>query len=398
MRIKRSIFKELVGQRSRPEISILLGARQVGKTFLMQELEETFRRGGEETEFLNLELPSHLREVTGTEESVYKRLTGKKGILFIDEFHYVTNASKIFKAIYDSRLGIKIFASGSSSIEMHKHLKESLAGRIWKNRIYPLTLQERTQDKSFDSEMYYQFGGLPGLVNEKEDASRIKLLEMIVETYISKDIKGLIKEENIRAFNHMLYLLAQYQGSVVTISSLAKEIGLSEPTVKKNLDILTQTYTCYSLSSFSRNLGNELKKSQKYYLYDLGIRNLLLKDFSLLQKRKDSGTIGETLVLQNIIYQLKGNMAVHFWRTKAGDEIDFIVLKNRIPYPIEVKTTLGKSQPTDGMKKFIDAYPEVKEGIIFCRDIKGVIQYKKATIRILPWEDSAHIHFMESVL
>ncbi|MBI2609012.1 MAG: ATP-binding protein [Deltaproteobacteria bacterium] len=396
MNIKRSIFNNLTTQIQRPEISILLGARQVGKTFLMNELESYCKNLGYSTYFLNLEIPSHLREITGTDEDVYNHLSSKKGIIFIDEFHYLKNASKIFKAIYDSKSGIKIFASGSSSIEIHKHLKESLAGRLWKNRIYPLTLHEYLQNKTLSTESFYQFGGLPGLINEKNNDNKIKILETIVETYISKDIKNLIKEENIRAFNHMLYLLAQFQGSIVTSKSLSNEIGLSIPTINRNLDILSHTYICYPLYSYSKNLGNELKKSRKYYLYDLGIRNMLLKNFNTLKKRDDTGMMGETFVFHNLIHQQKSNMEIRFWRTKSDYEVDFIVLKNQLPYPIEVKTTLGKAHIPEGLKKFIDTYPETQEAIIFCKDVRNVTQYKTTKIHFLHWEESQNIPFMES--
>ena len=89
-------------------------------------------------------------------------------------------------------------------------------------------------------------------------------------------------------------------------------------------------------------------------------------------------------------------MEIRFWRTKNDYEVDFIVLKNQLPYPIEVKTTLGRAEITDGLKKFIDAYPQTKEGIVFCRDIQDVTQYRNTTIHFLPWERSQSIPFMQS--
>ena len=74
-------------------------------------------------------------------------------VVFIDEFHYLKNASRIFKAIYDKGTKVKIFASGSSSLEIHKHLKESLVGRKLVYRIYPCSLDEIGQaikDNTFD--------------------------------------------------------------------------------------------------------------------------------------------------------------------------------------------------------------------------------------------------------
>lgn len=399
MDIKRSIFNNLVDQISRPQVSVILGPRQVGKTFLMQKLKDFCVSQGYATIYYNLELPSDLRELTGTEDEVYRKLTKQAQVIFIDEMHYLENASKIFKAIYDSRKDIKIFASGSSAIEMHKHLKESLAGRIWKNKIYPLSCDELKQLPDYTLEHALVFGGLPGLVHEYSDMDKTKYLEMVLETYITKDIKSLIKEENIRAFNHMLYFLAHHQGSILPFSSISKEVGLTEPTIKHHLEILNQTYVCHPLESFARNLSNELKKSKKYYFYDLGIRNLLIKDMRSYGQRQDEdrGVIGETFIFLNLYSQLKPNMEIRFWRTRNDDEIDFIVLKNRIPYPIEVKTSLGKAYVPNSMKTFFSAYPESPEGYIFCRDIEEILIFKDKKIFICPWEKSLNFPLLQNI-
>jgi predicted AAA+ superfamily ATPase len=156
-------------------------------------------------------------------------------------------------------------------------------------------------------------------------------------TYLLKDIKSLIREENIRAFNSILYGIAQNQGQIVSVASLARDAGLSEPAIKHHLELMSQTYVCFPLDSYARNLANELKKVKKYYLYDIGIRNCILNDYSQLDNRPDKGAIVESFVALALIKQLKPNMEIKFWRTRQGDEVDFILLKNRIPVPVEVK-------------------------------------------------------------
>ena len=84
-----------------------------------------------------------------------------------------------------------------------------------------------------------------------------------------------------------MYILAQNQGSIVTISNLASEIRLSEPAIQYHLELLAQTFVCFPLYSYSGNLANELKKVKKFYLYDLGIRNSLLNDFSSIEKNSE---------------------------------------------------------------------------------------------------------------
>jgi len=169
MEINRIYFNKLYNELSQPEISILLGARQVGKSTLMRQLEKAARQKGLTTVFYDLEQSSDLQKLSGNLKDITHQLISAAQVVFIDEFHYLANASKIFKAIFDSRKSlptgraIKIYASGSSSLEIHKHLKESLAGRFIKTMIYPLSIGEWQQIPKFQKEQYLQWGGMPGL-------------------------------------------------------------------------------------------------------------------------------------------------------------------------------------------------------------------------------------------
>ena len=127
MEIKRYIYKDLQREISKPYISILVGPRQAGKTFLLRQLENECLAKGLTTGFYNVEDPRDLHNFTGPDEQIVSLLSGAADVVFMDEFHYLKNATRIFKILYDSNKKIKIFASGSSSMQIHKHLKESLA-------------------------------------------------------------------------------------------------------------------------------------------------------------------------------------------------------------------------------------------------------------------------------
>ena len=279
MKIKRIKFSELVVNLIKPEINILLGARQVGKSTLMADLIVEAEKLGLTTMSFNLEYPDDLLWFSRSDQDIFKELSSRKNVMiFIDEFHYLKNASKLFKGLYDLKKSIKIIASGSSSIEIHKHLKESLAGRRKIFKICPLIYDEWKQTgKPLDEFLIY--GGLPGLLNIVKRDEKIEYLSQMVQTYIMKDIKGLVKEENVRAFNHLLFYLAEHQGNLLPTSNLASEIGVNGKTVESYLEILEQTFIIHSVHSFAQKLANELKKSRKYYFYDEGIRNSLLKNF-----------------------------------------------------------------------------------------------------------------------
>jgi len=398
MKIKRRYFNKLYAELKEPHISILLGARQVGKTTLLQDLCAKAAKEGFKTRYFDLESSDDLLELSGNNRSIVKTLTDSGKVIFIDEFHYLKNASKIFKEIYDSRKMIKIYASGSSSLEIHRHLKESLAGRFRTTMIFPLTRNElgRVFDNNLD--VFFRWGGMPGLLHRSSDEDKIDLLKNIVSTYITKDIKAIIKEENVRAFNQMIYMIAQNQGSLAVMSNIANETGISQSTVADYLEIMSQTYVSHQVHSYSTNLANELKKSKKCYLFDIGIRNSVLKDFRNPNEREDKGLLNETFVFLNMIPQLLPNMEIRFWRTKRGDEVDFILIKNRVPVPIEVKSKLKDFSIPTGMKAFLRAYPKAPFGIVFNETQKGSGELDGRTVYFQKLEESEDIEYLQTVL
>ena len=362
--IQREIYPALLEEFHRPEITILVGARQVGKTFLLRKLHHHASTLKLRTRFFDLEQPENLMLLNKDEPAIVRLLTEGLDAVFIDEFYYLKNASHIFKAIFDSGKKVKIFASGSSALESHRHMRESLAGRKRIFHVFPCSYAEMKQVWGKDMPgPYLRFGGLPGLANLAE-SDRLRLLADIVQSYVLKDIKSLIREENIRAFNHLLYLLAQSQGSVISAAGLAREIGLTQKTTENHLSILSQTQVAFPVPSFSNNLGNELKKSRKTYLFDIGVRNTLLKDFRTVAERPDGGVILESLVFLELNRLLDPLSEIRFWRTKDGKEVDFVFIRNREPFPIEVKSAAKADDIPSGLRSFLNRYPRTPRAFV----------------------------------
>lgn len=386
MKIKRNIFKKLHDQLDEPQVLILLGARQVGKSTLMQDLEKSVDSKIKIRKF-NLEFPDDLRFFSASDSEIFKELSAIPNcLIFIDEFHYLKNASKIFKGIFDLKKNIKIIASGSSSIEIHKHLKESLVGRKKIQKVYPLSFNEWKQTGQSLNE-FLTMGGMPGLLHIDSVDEKIEYLFQIVQSYILKDIRGLIKEENVRAFNHILYFLAENQGQIISTSSMANEVRMTSKTIENYLSILEQTYVVYALPSYSNKLSNELKKSRKYYFYDNGIRNSLLKNFREPKDRADKGFIYESHVFLELHKKLKANVDLRFWRTKQGDEVDFVWIENLIPTPIEVKSQYSVDIPPKSLIKFLKTYPEAPFGIVYNGSRKEDVIYDGMIIKYRTFDD-----------
>lgn len=385
--VNRFILKELEREMAEPEVLILLGPRQVGKTTLLKQLQADAGRRGVRTAFYDLEQPQVLAEFNRPDPEIIEKIRGSGEAVFIDEFQYIRNASKILKAVFDSGSRVKLICSGSSSIEIHKHLKESLAGRRMLLRVYPLRYSElKAHDRSYPLETYLRYGGMPALTRVVSDERKQKLLSELLSAYVLKDVKSLLKEENVRAFNHLLYLLAQNQGSPISVHSLANEVGLSSKTLVRYLDILEETFTNYRVMSFSNNLANELKKSCKSYLYDLGIRNALLKDFSPPAQRPDKGAILESFVFLRLRDALGPNREVKFWRTKQGEEVDFVFLRDRKPTPIEVKSDIRPGTIPKGLRKFVSLYPQVRLAFILNEKVTQTLSVGNCEVRFQTFE------------
>lgn len=392
MDIKRSIFNRLLDDISTKEATILVGPRQVGKTFLLKSVEEAARKSGLKTAFFDLEQPSDLALFNRPDAEIIKEIRKAGDVVFIDEFHYVKNISKIVKALYDSGNSPKIYASGSSALEIHTHMKESLAGRKFLYPIFPCSLSEIAQVVQ-DNTLEYclTFGGMPGTLHFAEPDRKKQILIDILQSYLLKDIKALVREENLRAFNHLLYLLAQSQGHLVVVESLAREIGLSPHTINTYLDLLAQTYVSFPLHSYSKNLGNELKKSRKFYLYDLGLRNSLLKNFAAMEEREDAGTVAESFVFLELQKRLTPEAEIRFWRLKSGEEVDLLWIHNQVPYPIEVKLHWESPNLPSGLNAFLRKYPKTRKAFVVSTSGRGHVKVQGTEVEFLPLEETSTI-------
>jgi predicted AAA+ superfamily ATPase len=173
--------------------------------------------------------------------------------------------------------------------------------------------------------------------------------------------KDILMYSNIRkpeVLHKLLQALAWQVGSEVNFKELGDLIGIDSKTVSLYIELLEKTYVIFKLSSFSRNLRNEIKSSKKIYFYDNGIRNALIGDFAPLVNRKDIGALWENFVISERIkqysYQNK-KTNLYFWRTKQQQEIDLIEEDNKVIKAFEIKWSATKK--VNFSKTFTDTYP-----------------------------------------
>jgi predicted AAA+ superfamily ATPase len=362
-------------------IVVLTGARQVGKTTLMRSLELAGKHlflNGQNPEFI--ELFSRYSVITAYLKAELD--PDLAGTLFIDEFQYIPDISTMLKLLTDENRGLKIICSGSSSLDIMGEVSESLAGRVRIIPVFSLSFKEYIQFHDielfekfrqyklndpveiFDKRIfilmnsYLLFGGLPKVALASRDSDKIELLSDIYQTYLLKDIRNYIRNEDFVGFNKLLKLLAIQDGNLININSLSKETSLSYKRTEDFLHILEQMYILKLVPPFVSNKRKEITRMKKLYFTDIGLRNMVLNDFREIDLRQDKGAIFENFIYLEIAKEICKPDNIFFYRSKDGLEIDFLIetFKERIPFEVKFQRfSVPKSIPA--LKRFYEIDP-----------------------------------------
>jgi len=345
------------------KVVMVLGARQVGKTTLVQRTLKD-----KKTLFLNLDIETDKqRFLAAATLSPTEAMLSLKNpeILIIDEAQRLSETGRIIKGWYDAKVSTKMVLLGSSSLNLLDQSAESLTGRNVKLFLTPLSFREILSvqpwySKAFTTDQLQKqfsdqiktillqtmvFGSYPETVTT---VNKQRYLKNLVADYLLKDVLqiGLVKSPD--TIKELLLLLAYQAGSVVSINELANNLNVSRKTVERHLDLLEQTFVIFKLSSFSTNPRKEIAKSSKIFFWDTGIRNALLNEFNVSSLRSDIGKLWENWVVaefakQNLQEGSPKNL--YFWRSRAGSEIDLVTKEGEEIRAYEIKWS-GKKTAT----------------------------------------------------
>ena len=319
---------------------LILGARQVGKTTLLQSLQKRLESQGEAVRYLNCDLEEERQAIDTTARLLLDRLTTGKEAIFIDEIQRLENPGLTIKILVDLYPRLKILVTGSSSFEMRNRLSDALTGRYIDFLLYPLSLLEVLAHAGVGNDMALQkpaadvllpdilrFGLYPEVYLEPNPAIKQTLLARLVESYLFKDILAFQRVRYSQGIVDLARALAYQIGNEVNENELANRLKLDRKTIVSYIDILEQAFVVARLSPFSRRPRREIGKQSKIYFLDLGIRNALIGDFNDLSLRPDRGAVWENfLIVERYKYYLNRGQRVQgrFWRTYGGAEVDYI--------------------------------------------------------------------------
>ena len=233
-----------------------------------------------------------------------------------------------------------------------------MAGRY--NQIYclPMSTEEfynNNKPALYDQKNYFKslghnqmvYGSYPEVVTLNQTDDRIKTLQKILDAYVLKDVIDIYKLKNAELAKNILTKIALQTGQEVSLNEISKDLGTPVSTISNYIEIFRKNYVLIALPAFKTNLRRALSEKKKFYFYDLGVRNALIKDFRDVEIRQDRGGVFENLVIAELEKKRlnKGLLqTMYFYREYSGKEVDLVVEDYKKNYEcFEIKLTKQKT-------------------------------------------------------
>jgi len=356
--IKRIVVKKMLDDLSGKKVIVLLGARQVGKTTILEDITE----GKTKTLSINCDNLDDRQLIEEKSSTELHHLISPFEIVFIDEAQRVKNIGLTIKMIGDLKnISTRVIVTGSSSLELAEGINEPATGRVIEHKLYPLSLAElaahtsqREEGRLLKQRLIY--GLYPEIVTDTIYAKRN--LVTLTNSYLYKDLfafKGIKKPEVLQK---LVRALALQLGSEVSYNELSNLIGIDKETVENYINLLEKCFVIFRLESFSRNMRNEIKKGKKIYFYDNGVRNTIISNFAPPELRTDVGALWENLMVSERIKRnsyMDSYAHLYFWRTHDQKEIDLIEEQDGVLSTFEFKYSSRSKAKIP--KDFFENYP-----------------------------------------
>ncbi len=396
------------------KIQVIIGARRVGKTYLLfNKMKELLDRGIKKEQFLylNFENPTlydtsfkEFKDILDTYFSLFPEVSKQRVYLFIDEPQIMKQWEVAIRSVYDD-YGYPIFITGSSSKLLSKEIATSLRGRSLAYVLFPLSFREFLSFKeiSFDIarlstaskaqithalEEYLKFGGYPEVVGYKDETKKLQILKEYLDLTIYRDIIERYGIKNNRLVQWLINYMMSSNTKEASINKIyftikSQNLKVAKDTLYEYVSLLEDAFFLSLLRKFDYSIKNEGLSIPKVYLNDVGFLNLIsLND--------DGKRIENTVFLE--LLRKKNNsplMKVNYWKAVDGKkEVDFIISKGKkVVSAIQTALTLSdpitKEREVNSLVACLD-YFGLKEGIIITKNEEGKEKVKDRIITIVP--------------
>lgn len=346
--ISREISQLILKMSRKMPIISITGPRQSGKTTLSRSCFPDF-------DYVNLESPEARLAATDDPKAFLRNKNG----LIIDEAQIVPEWFSYLQVISDEhgKTG-EFILTGSQNFLLSKNISQSLAGRVFVSHLLPLSLRELVRADMFpkDPDESIVNGFYPRL-HDKQISPHL-FYPSYSQTYLERDITGLINAQNMNAFRKFMELLAGRTGQLINLSALSIEVGVDHKTIQAWCSILEAGFIIFFLRPYHKNFSKRLIKSPKVYFNDTGLACSLLgiESAESLSNHWARGALFENMIIADVVknYFNTGRIPpVSFWRDSRGLEIDLIIEEADKLKAVEIKsgTTLNAGL-FGGLEKF----------------------------------------------
>lgn len=326
--IYRMIHKEMG---STKKSILLFGPRQVGKSTLIKSLKPdlTINLSEEDT---YLDFAQDLSRL----KNLIERQSPKT--IFIDEVQRIPSILNSVQALVDDNPKLKFYLTGSSARKLKKGGANLLPGRVINYRLGPLTIKELNYKYQLQD---LQYGFLPGIYSEPDIKVKKKVLISYSSNYVTEEIKAESLVRDLPAFSRFLMSSTENAGQFIDYSKISKSAKISRHSVPRYFEIFEDTLIGQRLFPDPQLIEKyDLIKHPKFYFFDVGVYNGLVKSFDLAPERL--GILTEQLIYQQLLssaQSLSLDIEITTLRTRSGAEIDFWIKLDNKKFGLEVKTS-----------------------------------------------------------
>lgn len=313
----------------RSRVVALIGPRQSGKTTLAQQIVPP-----DSPRYFDLEEPTSLARLA----EPMTALAPLRGVIVIDEVQRRQDLFPMLRVLADRRpLSARFLILGSASPELLRQSSESLAGRMETITLPGFTLAEvgaRALNR------HWLRGGFPRSFLARTHEDSLRWRNEFIQTFLERDLPQLGVSIPAQALRRFWAMVAHYHGNIWNAAEPARSLGVSEPTVRRYLDLLTGVFLVRQLPPWHENLGKRQVKAPKVYVRDSGLLHALLgvrTDAELLYHPK-CGASWEGYAIEEALNLVQPDDA-YFWATHQGAELDLLLLKDGRRFGMEIKRT-----------------------------------------------------------
>lgn len=347
------------------KVLVITGARQVGKTTMLQNM---FDDADQKVLWLNADETRVRTRLSELDVAALGNVVGNYKTVIIDEVQRIQNAGLLLKILADNFKNVQFIATGSSALDISERIFEPLTGRYLLFQLYPFTLAEIYKNESvFEIEnklpFHLVYGNYPDIFKHQNEAET--LLKNLSNQYLYKDVLVWKDIRKPQLLEKLLKLLSYQVGSEVSIHELSNQLQVSSETIDVYIDLLEKSFVIFRLPAYSTNPRKEISKMNKIFFWDNGIRNAVIGNYDDLSIRQDVGQLWENFVISE---RMKMNSWIapdrkgYFWRNYNQSEVDYVETEGNQLSAFEMKWNTRKKHNVT--RAFTNAYPDANTEVV----------------------------------